>query len=99
MSVICEAFHCTPSQAIKEDYPLVMAVLDYRTAIAARDAFNSKDRQAGFELLSENPQLPAMLSKLHRAQVGLPLEVPEKRAQQEGMRIAEAHRPEDEEED
>lgn len=69
-----------------------MAVLDYRTAVAARDAFNAKDRNRAFEVLSENPQLLEMLSKMHRAQVGLPLAVPEKRAQKEGMEIATAHR-------
>jgi len=69
-----------------------MAVLDYRTAVAARDAFNAKDRQQAFNTLSENPQLLEMLSKMHRAQMGAPLTVPEKRAQKEGMEIATAHR-------
>lgn len=75
-----------------------MAILDYRTAIAARDAFNNKDRKAGFELLKDNPTMLEMLSKMHRAQAGLPLNVP--RAQAEGMEIAEANRTaEDEEEE
>ena len=75
-----------------------MAVLDYRTAVAARDAFNAKNRKYAFEVLSENPQLLEMLSKMHRAQMGLPLTVPDKRAQKEGMEIATAHRKELEEE-
>lgn len=69
-----------------------MAILDYRTAIAARDAFNAKDRKRAFEMLSENPQLLEMLSKMHRAQMGQPLTVPDRRARQEGMEIATAHR-------
>lgn len=69
-----------------------MAILDYRAAVAARDAFNAKDKKRAFETLSENPQLLEMLSKMHRAQIGLPLNVPDKQARQEGTRVAEAHR-------
>jgi len=77
----------------------MMAILDYRTAGAARDAFNAKDRKAGFEMLRDNPSMLEMLSKMHRAQAGLPLNVPESRAQAEGMEIAEAHRMTEEEEE
>jgi len=76
-----------------------MAVLDYRTALAARDAFKAKDKKQAFEMLSDNPQLLEMLSKMHRAQLGLPLTIPEGRARQEGMEIAEAYRPTEGEEE
>lgn len=76
-----------------------MAVLDYRRATTARDAFEMKDRKRAFEVLSENPQLLEMLSKMHRAQMGLLLTVPEKRAQQEGMDIAQVHRGTENEEE
>jgi len=77
----------------------MMAILDYRTAVAARDAFNAKDRKAGFEMLRDNPSMLEMLSKMHRAQAGLPLNVPDPRAHKEGMEIAEAHRTTEEEEE
>lgn len=35
--MVCEAFGCTPSQALHEDPTLVFAVLDYRLALAAKD--------------------------------------------------------------
>lgn len=75
-----------------------MAVLDYRTAVAARDAFNAKDQKRAFEVLAENPQLLKMLAMMHRAQKGLSLNVPESGARQEGMQVAEAHRTTVEEE-
>jgi len=75
----------------------MMAILDYRTAIAARDAFNAKDRKAGFETLKDNPTMLEMLSKMHRAQAGLPLHIPQ--AQAEGMEIATAQRTTEDEEE
>lgn len=95
----CEAFSCTPAEARKQDFALVTGVLDYRTAIAARDAFKMKDRKQAFEVLSENPHLLEMLSKMHRAQSGLPLEVSGERAKQEGMIVARGQRPEEEAEE
>lgn len=74
-----------------------MAILDYRTAVAAKDTFEAKDRKRAFDMLNENPRLLEMLSKMHRAQMGLPLTVPDRRARQEGMEIAEAHRKTEEE--
>lgn len=37
MSVICEAFGCSPSEALRQDWALVRAVLDYRAMEAAKD--------------------------------------------------------------
>ena len=42
ISNICEAFQCTPDVALEQDPLVVMAVLDYRTMHAAKDAFNKK---------------------------------------------------------
>ncbi len=66
--MICEAFTCTPSQAIKEDWPLVKAILEYRTAKWAVDTFN--DRDHGMQTMQRNPQLLDMLKERVQAQSG-----------------------------
>ncbi len=98
MSVICETFGCTPSEAMSQDYTLTMAVLDYRSAAAARDAFQSKDRKQGFDVLAANPSLPRILSRMTRAQLGAALDIAEDKARAEGLDVALANRTTEDEE-
>lgn len=84
------AFGCTPDVAVQLDWPLVSRVLEYRTAVAARDAFNDKDRGRGFERLQSDPAYLRILSMMHRAQVGLPLHGGDHEA--DGMEVALQHR-------
>ena len=42
LSVICEAFTCLPSDALRENPLDVIAILDARAAKAAKDSFNKK---------------------------------------------------------
>ena len=40
MSIICESFGCLPSEALEEDPQRVIAILDYRLAMQAKEQFN-----------------------------------------------------------
>jgi len=73
LSAICEAFGCTPSQALSEDWDTVHRVLEYRAAQAAVDTFNQKDRKTAFKRLEQNPGLAEILARMQRAQMGAPL--------------------------
>ena len=59
LSAICEAFSCTPEEALKQDPAIVIPVLEYRMAMAAkeqhnRDATKMTDSQARMlKLLSD----------------------------------------------
>ena len=86
MSEICEAFSCTPDIALRQDLALVSAILDYRAACMARDAFN--DPKEGFKTFEAHPELLKTLARMGRAQRGLPLDAPD--MEREGMRIAKA---------
>lgn len=68
MSEVCEAFHCTPAEALAQDWTLVGAVFDYRNAKAAVDLFNQGKK--GTEGLNKQPALMDLLVELHRAQLG-----------------------------
>jgi hypothetical protein len=63
--VICEAFTCTPEEAVRQDWPTVQAILDYRTARLAVDLFNEHD--AGAKQLQAQPALLAALQTLSLA--------------------------------
>ena len=65
VSLICEAFSCTPAEALKQDWPLVEAVLDYRAAERAAALLASDD---GAELLAQQPALQRLLLDMRRAQ-------------------------------
>mgnify|MGYP001616194586 CR=1 FL=1 len=65
---MCVAFGCTPDVALRQDWALVQAILDYRTAKAAIDLFNGG--KEGAEELLKQPHLGAILVAMHRAQVG-----------------------------
>ena len=73
---------------------LVEAVLEYRAAGDAVEAFNEPDKARGFEKLSGQPHLLDVLARMHRAQVGLDLETGAETLQAEGMAIAEEYRSE-----
>ena len=40
MGVICESFNCLPSEALKEDPQMIIAILECRLAKQAKDQFN-----------------------------------------------------------
>lgn len=66
MSEVCDAFHCTPKEALVQDWTLVQGVFDYRNARAAVDLFNQGKK--GLESLGKQPALMDLLVELHRAQ-------------------------------
>jgi len=41
MSIICEAFGCTPGEAMAQDWATVKAVLDYRLMAQAKELHNT----------------------------------------------------------
>lgn len=95
MSAVCEAFACTPAEALAQDWGLVQAILDYRAALAARDAFNHKDKAQGFEVLTRNPRLLEVLAMMSRAQRGESL-TRNLDARREGAAVAAEYRREPE---
>lgn len=64
---MCVAFGCTPDVALRQDWALVQAILDYRTAKAAIDLFNGG--KEGAEELLKHPEMGAILVDMYRAQV------------------------------
>ncbi len=74
MSAICEAFGCTPAEAVRQDWALVQAVLDYRNARVALELLNAVSSgdgatsEAARRRLEENPGLGTLMIELHRAQ-------------------------------
>lgn len=67
ISEICEAFHCTPDVAERQDFALVQRIFEYRKAKAAVAAF---DRGAsGVKTLQEHPDWLELLAEMHRAQL------------------------------
>jgi hypothetical protein len=40
ISVICDSFGCTPSEALKENPKLIKEVLDFRMATTTKEQFN-----------------------------------------------------------
>jgi hypothetical protein len=89
LSVVCESFGCTPAEAEAQDWPTVQAILDYRAALAAREAFNHADKRAGFEYLRAHPNLIEILALMSRAQQGRPLSGATER---EGLAVAQHYR-------
>lgn len=63
--MICEAFGCTPAEALQQDWPLVEAVLDYRAAERAAALLAS---EGGAEQLAQQPALQRLLLDMRRAQ-------------------------------
>ena len=63
--MICEAFGCTPAEALRQDWRLVEAVLDYRAAERAAALLAS---DGGDELLAQQPALQRLLLDMRRAQ-------------------------------
>jgi hypothetical protein len=86
VSEVCEAFGCTPDEALRQDWGLVTAIFDYRAANQAVKSFNDKD---GFTVLERNPQLIEVLARMARAQRGEPLDAPG--AADEGKAIAQRY--------
>ena len=41
ISTVCHAFQCPPDVSLRQDFALVVAILDYRTAMAAKEQHNS----------------------------------------------------------
>ena len=65
--MICEAFTCTPREALRQDWPTVQAVLEYR---ALEQAITLMNRKGGMAELEKRPELVALLLETHRAQFG-----------------------------
>ena len=65
VSVICEAFGCTPAEALRQDWPLVEAILDYRAAERAAALLAS---EGGAERLAQEPALQRLLLDMRQAQ-------------------------------
>ena len=63
--MICEAFGCTPAEALRQDWPRVRSVLDYRTAERAAELLAS---EGGDELLAKQPALQRLLLDMRRVQ-------------------------------
>ena len=63
--MICEAFGCTPAEALKQDWPLVEAVLDYRAAERAAALLAGEN---GAERLAQHPALQRLLLDMCSAQ-------------------------------
>ena len=63
--MICEAFGCTPAEALQQDWRLVEAVLDYRAAGQAAELLAN---EGGAELLAQQPALQRLLLDMRRAQ-------------------------------
>lgn len=40
ISVVCEAFGCTPKEALEQDWRVVKNILDYRAMVAAKEQHN-----------------------------------------------------------
>jgi hypothetical protein len=45
VGIICESFHCLPSQVLNEDWETIRSILDYRLLISARDQHNQDASQ------------------------------------------------------
>ena len=63
--MICEAFGCTPAEALRQDWPLVRDILDYRAAEQAAALLAS---EGGDDLLARQPALQRLLLDMRRAQ-------------------------------
>lgn len=81
------------------DYQMVTAVLDYRSAERAKEAFNRQDKEQGFEELQDNPHLLNVLAWMRRAQDGRDLDTGKLHATdevgdltKEGLAIADEYR-------
>lgn len=88
ISVICEAFGCTPAAAEEQDPALVDAVLDYRHALIAKrlwSATTAKEQGRNFEILAENTHLLVLLGRMRRAQTGEPLDADADELAAEGL--------------
>lgn len=79
ISTICEAFHCDPDRALQLDLALVSDVLEYRSAVVARDA--AGDTKHGIDVFKKHPELLDLLGRMNRAQRGESLEAPGARAE------------------
>ena len=73
----------------------VIAILDYRAAVQAKEIFNGPDKAKAFEQLKQHPRLLEVLAKMRRAQDGRPLAGP--RLSEEGAAIAKQYRDVEEE--
>lgn len=59
-------FNCPPDVALRQDWPTVRAIIDYRNATEALEAAN--DTKHGVKRLQQAPHLAALLLEMHRAQ-------------------------------
>lgn len=67
ISIVCEAFGCTPKEAEEQDWALVQAILDYRAVQVPLDLMKQGD--TGAKVLASQPSLLQPLEQIRRAQV------------------------------
>ena len=84
-------------ETIVNDENLVIAIADYRGSKRAVEEFSAEGKEAkerAFKVLEKNPGLIRLLAKMHRAQVGAPLNATAADLESEGWKrgdlIAEA---------
>lgn len=68
ISEICASFNCPPDVAVRQPWPLVKHVLDYRVAKRAVDVF--RQGSGAFDELNASPEMQGALLAMHRAQQG-----------------------------
>lgn len=93
VSAVCQEFTIAPDVAIRQDWPMVQAVMEYRRASEAMALVRAPaaERDRAFRVLTESPGMLELLAKLHRAQTGQPLEGGDLVG--EGAAVAELHAP------
>lgn len=52
ISIVCETFGCTPSEALAQDPRLVRAILDYRRLVAFEAGGRDPDRDIDYDELT-----------------------------------------------
>lgn len=65
--MICREFGCPPDVAQRQDWPTVLAVLEFR---ALEQAIDLMGQRGGMAELEKRPELVALLLETHRAQFG-----------------------------
>jgi len=66
ISIVCEAFGCTPDVAEKQDWSLVQAILDYRNAKVPLELM--QQGEAGAKAMAAHPDVMNPIGELYRAQ-------------------------------
>lgn len=68
LSQVCEAFHCLPDEAERQDWGTVQRVLEYRAFEGAVTVF--RRGKAGIATFQQHPELLDLIVALRKAQLG-----------------------------